>query len=202
MLTSNQGILCQSPECNLQGHFAIFEIEERNVVREVHLCSEHGESRVSGLLNYQIIGSGECNYDLVSVVFDLSSQFPLLVLRAKGHPTTIGIRVGLVEATLIVQQLQCGEGKRLLFTAMAGIIEALGGALREIEIYHFDSAAFILSARANIILSHSVVHVDMRCSDGVGLAIATGAPVLCRGDVVAQYLRHVQHERSGRTWGT
>jgi bifunctional DNase/RNase len=145
---------------------------------------------------------GECNYDLVSVVFDLSAQFPLLVLRAKAHPTTIGIRVGWVEATLIVQQLQYGGEGKGLFAVMAGIIEALGGALREIEIYHFDSAAFILSARANIILSHSVVHVDMRCSDGVGLAIATGAPILCRGDVVAQYLWHVQHERSSSTWGS
>ncbi len=195
MLTSNQGTVCQSPNCNLQKRFVIFEIDDRNVVREVQLCSKHGESRVSGLLNYQMIESRECNYRLVSVVFDLSSQFPLLVLQAEGCPTTIGIRVGLAESTLIIHQLQYGgKGKRLLFSAMAGTISALGGALREIEIHHFDSTAFILSARANIILSHSVVHVDMRCSDGIGLAVATGAPIFWPRDALAQYLQYVQNE--------
>ncbi len=115
---------------------------------------------------------------------DASSDVTVLLLEGDGE--SLGMAIGLAEATSIAKALDQLDLKRpLAHDLLQDVIGAVGAKLCQIEVVDLRDATYY----AELIVEdqEGVIHrIDSRPSDAIALALRVGAPILVHEHVLAQ----------------
>ncbi|MDF1703168.1 MAG: bifunctional nuclease family protein [Aeromicrobium sp.] len=118
--------------------------------------------------------------EIVGVRVDMPANQPLVLLREVGGARVVPIWIGAVEASAIAFALQGTPTARPLTHELMGtLVEALGDELQRVEIVDVRDGIFY----AELHFESGAV-VEGRPSDGIALALRTGATVLVAEDVL------------------
>ncbi len=118
--------------------------------------------------------------EIVGVRVDMPANQPLVLLREVGGARVVPIWIGAVEASAIAFALQGTPTARPLTHELMGtLVEALGDELQRVEIVDVRDGVFY----AELHFESGAV-VEGRPSDGIALALRTGATVLVAEDVL------------------
>ena len=118
--------------------------------------------------------------EIVGVRVDMPANQPLVLLREVGGARVVPIWIGAVEASAIAFALQGTPTARPLTHELMGtLVEALGDELQRAEIVDVRDGVFY----AELHFESGAV-VEGRPSDGIALALRTGATVLVAEDVL------------------
>ncbi len=113
---------------------------------------------------------------------DASSSTTVIILEGEGE--TLGMAIGLAEATSIAKALDQVEMKRpLAHDLMRDVVGAAGARVRQVEVIDLREATYY----AEVVLEDAtgVVHrIDSRPSDAIALALRVGAPILVHEHVL------------------
>ncbi len=128
--------------------------------------------RGSKLIPMQVTGLG----------VDASSSTTVIILEGEGE--TLGMAIGLAEATSIAKALDQVEMKRpLAHDLMRDVVGAAGARVRQVEVIDLREATYY----AEVVLEDAagVVHrIDSRPSDAIALALRVDAPILVHEHVL------------------
>jgi bifunctional DNase/RNase len=107
--------------------------------------------------------------DLVVLLLDPVGRLVLPIVVGSAEATSIAVAIeGVVPLRPLTHDLLCK------------VLEATGNELDHVEITQLVDGVF----HAVLVLA-SGVRVDSRASDAIGVAVRTGAPVLCHAEVLA-----------------
>ena len=119
---------------------------------------------------------------LVGVRVELPSNTPIVLLKEEHGNRCLPIRIGAVEATAIAfAQQRMVSLRPLTHDLFRDVLDAVGIQLLSARIKSMTDGVF----DADVVLSNGSI-VNSRPSDGIALAIRTGASVLASHEVLAQ----------------
>ena len=119
---------------------------------------------------------------LVGVRVELPSNTPIVLLKEEHGNRCLPIRIGAVEATAIAfAQQRMVSLRPLTHDLFRDVLDAVGIQLLSARIKSMTDGVF----DADVVLSNGSI-VSSRPSDGIALAIRTGASVLASHEVLAQ----------------
>lgn len=118
--------------------------------------------------------------EVVGVRVDMPANQPLVLLREVEGTRVVPIWIGAVEASAIAFALQGTPTARpVTHELIATLFEALGDELQRVEIVDVRDGIFYAELHFE-----SGAIVESRPSDGIALALRTGATVLVAEDVL------------------
>lgn len=122
--------------------------------------------------------------ELNKIIIDEKRQDQIIVLREKNGDRQLPIVIGFLEASSIKMRLSGIEPPRpMTHDLLAGIIEGLNAKLERLVIDKMVNNTF--HAKLEFKTKDGEIRiVDSRPSDGVALAVRTGAPVFVEEDVL------------------
>ncbi len=111
--------------------------------------------------------------DVLGVRVEMPTNQPIVLLREREGDRYLPIWVGAAEAAAIAYAQQGVVPPRpLTHDLMVDVIAALGRSLREVRIVELRDGVFFAS-----LVFDNGVEVSSRTSDGIALALRTGAPI-------------------------
>lgn len=128
---------------------------------------------------------------LRAVRVDVASSTPLLLLEEVGGDRVLAVFIGAPEATAIAYALQEVKAPRpMSHDLMSEIISTLGGKLFAVEITELRDNTFY--AQLRLVTSRGEAVISARPSDGVALALRTGAPLLVSDELMDEQGQHFE----------
>ncbi len=128
----------------------------------------------------KVTGSGDEDWlevEVATVGIDLLTQAPLALLR-EGWDEVLPIWIGEVEAEAILLALREVEVPRpMTHDLTASILAGMGAELEEVRVHSLRDGTYFGSLHIRMAEGNRVVEVDTRPSDGLALAVRTGARV-------------------------
>lgn len=124
--------------------------------------------------------------ELATVAMDPVSGTPVVVLREAGSGDVVLIYIGVEEAIAIIRSLEAVQTPRpMTHDTAAALIGAMGGKLENVMVDGLvDNAYFgVLDVRMEGDPT-TPVYIDTRPSDGLALAVRTGASILVAPEVL------------------
>lgn len=120
-------------------------------------------------------GGAQVTVQVASVGVDLASGEPLALLHSDWE-ALLPIWIGEIEAVAIARALQGVEVPRpMTHDLLVDVVAALGGTIEELEVAAIREATYLGILR--IRTADGVREVDTRPSDGLALAVRTGARI-------------------------
>lgn len=125
------------------------------------------------------------------------SEEPVLVLEEQAGKRVLAIGISLDDAAAIAYHLEgCHPPRPLVHDLLATTVRRLGGEVLRVTIHDFREDAF--SAIMDLASADSgVMELETRPSDGIALAVRTGAPVYCTEEVLASVAASSSEKRIG-----
>ncbi len=132
-------------------------------------------------------GASEHEMELVTVGMDMVTRSPVVLLRqAKGNQR-LPVWVGILEAQGIMRALQGIEMPRpMTHDLMATLLEELGGTLERVTIDELRDGTYHGKLTLRIDGQEQPRIIDTRPSDGMALALRTGAPIYVNDEVLKE----------------
>lgn len=119
------------------------------------------------------------------IAVDQASKVPILLLEDVGRRLLLPVWIGMSEANAIASVAeQARQTRPMTHDLMTTLLHALEAQLDRVDICGLDEGTFY----ANMVLSDIdgfEHHLDCRPSDGVALALRTGAPIRVAVEVFA-----------------
>lgn len=125
--------------------------------------------------------------ELATVAMDPVSGTPVVVLREAGTGDVVLIYIGVEEAIAIIRSLEAVETPRpMTHDTAAALIGAMGGKLEQVFVDGLIDNAYygVLDVRLDND-PNTPVYIDTRPSDGLALAVRTGASILVAPEVLS-----------------
>ena len=123
--------------------------------------------------------------EVVSFAVDTNLNSPLIILKESNGVRTLAIPIGPLEAGAIaVQSLNVPMEKPLTIDLVKLVMERLGGRLSRMVIYDFVNRCFL--AHIQIVSEKSIITVECRPCDALGLALRSKAPIFAEDQVFAK----------------
>jgi uncharacterized protein len=124
--------------------------------------------------------------ELVTVGWDSISNSPLVLLRELGSGQIVPIWVGMAEGQAIAIGLhEIAVPRPMTHDLMAGLLRELGAELIEVVVHDLVDGTYLGALRIRPRGGEPVL-VDTRPSDGMALAIRTGAPIRVHRKIVQE----------------
>lgn len=122
--------------------------------------------------------------EVATVGVDLLTQAPLALLR-EGWDEVLPIWIGQVEAEAILWALQGLDLPRpMTHDLMVSLIGGMGAELAEVRVHSLRDDTYIGSLHIRVPGSDETIEIDTRPSDGLALAVRTGARVRVSRDLL------------------
>ena len=124
--------------------------------------------------------------ELATVAMDPVSGTPVVVLREAGTGDVVLIYIGVEEAIAIIRSLEAVKTPRpMTHDTAAALIEAMGGKLERVMVDGLVDNAYygVLDVRMDNDPA-TPLYIDTRPSDGLALAVRTGASILVAPEVL------------------
>lgn len=124
--------------------------------------------------------------ELATVAMDPVSGTPVVVLREAGTGDVVLIYIGVEEAIAIIRSLEAVQTPRpMTHDTAAALIGAMGGKLERVMVDALVDNAYygVLDVRLDDD-PNTPVYIDTRPSDGLALAVRTGASILVAPEVL------------------
>jgi uncharacterized protein len=122
--------------------------------------------------------------EVATVGVDLLTQAPLALLR-EGWDEVLPIWIGQVEAEAILWALQGLDLPRpMTHDLMVSLIGGMGAELAEVRVHSLRDETYIGSLHIRVPGSDETIEIDTRPSDGLALAVRTGARVRVSRDLL------------------
>ena len=120
------------------------------------------------------------------VTFDPATQSPLVVLQTKAKDRLLIIAVGHAEAVAIALRLRGHKPlpRPMTHDLLKNVIARLGAKVARVVVTRLDKGIFY--AELVVRSGKAVVRIDARPSDGIALALRTGAAVFVARAVLAE----------------
>lgn len=123
--------------------------------------------------------------DVVSVGVVQNSSEVVLVLRSEHTGQLLVMAIGPFEGRAIAMGMEKMEAPRpMTHDLLANLVRSVGARVQKLYIRDFQDKTFYATLFLEM-QDGTVVEVDCRPSDGVALAVRTGAPVYCDPVVMA-----------------
>jgi bifunctional DNase/RNase len=123
--------------------------------------------------------------ELATVGWDALSGTPVVLLREQGTGQVLPIWIGVAEARAIAQALHGIEPPRpQTHDLMAGLLEHLGATLEEVVVTELREGTYYGLLKLSVDGDDSARWVDTRPSDGLALALRTGARILVAAELL------------------
>lgn len=120
--------------------------------------------------------------DVLGVRVEMPTNQPIVLLREREGDRYLPIWVGAAEAAAIAYAQQGVVPPRpMTHDLMVNVIAALGRTLSEVRIVELKDGIF----HACLVFDDGV-QVSSRTSDGIALALRTGAPIRAEEDLIAE----------------
>jgi bifunctional DNase/RNase len=120
------------------------------------------------------------------IISEVHEQQVVELKEAEGE-RTFPIVIGIFEATSIDRRVKNMPSPRpLTHDLVAGVIESLGGELRDIFISELKEHTYF--ARLRIRMNGEMVEVDCRPSDAIALAVTAKVPIYVADEVLDEVL--------------
>ena len=114
--------------------------------------------------------------ELHKIIISEMQEQQIIMLKEVDGERTFPIVIGSPEAMAISRRLNGERPPRpMTHDLLANVIEALGGAIEQIEINDLENHTFF--AKIHIRRNGSMHEVDSRPSDAIALGIATTVPI-------------------------
>lgn len=118
------------------------------------------------------------------LMFDQKNSMAVVVLIDEEEKRSLPIWIGIFEAQAILLGLQEVETPRpLTYELMSSILNSLGAHLEKVIITNIVDNTFY--ALLYIKMNEQELTVDARPSDGIALALKTGAPIFITEEVMS-----------------
>jgi uncharacterized protein len=125
--------------------------------------------------------------ELVTVGLDMVSRSPVVLLRQSQGNQRLPVWVGILEAQGILRALQGIEMPRpMTHDLMATLLEELGGTLERVTIDELRDGTYHGKLLLRVRGEQQPRIIDTRPSDGMALALRTGAPIYVADQVLKQ----------------
>ena len=125
--------------------------------------------------------------ELVTVGLDMASRSPVVLLREANGNRRLPVWVGLLEAQGIMRALQGIQMPRpMTHDLMATLLNELGGELVRVTIDELRDGTYHGKLALRVRGEDGLRTIDSRPSDGMALALRTGAPIYVVEDVLQQ----------------
>ncbi|MFT5169695.1 MAG: bifunctional DNase/RNase, partial [Candidatus Omnitrophota bacterium] len=122
--------------------------------------------------------------ELSKIIIDEKRQDQIIVLKEKESDRQFPIVIGFLEASSIKMKLADFQPPRpLTHDLLTDVINALGAELEHVIIDQMDKSTFHAKLVLRSVDDDKVV-VDARPSDGIALAVRTGAGIFVDEDVI------------------
>jgi len=122
--------------------------------------------------------------------FDPRNMSPIVLLRDKEERNFLPIWIGMFEAAAIAMELQKFEAPRpMTHDLLKVVIEKLGGNVEKVVINDIQNSTFFCEIDIKIKNQkgeYQSIGIDARPSDGLALAVRTGAPIFVAEVVMMQ----------------
>jgi bifunctional DNase/RNase len=116
------------------------------------------------------------------IISEVHDQQVIMLKEAEGE-RSFSIMIGIFEATSIDRRVRRLPSPRpLTHDLVAGVIENLGGELRDIYISELRDHTYY--AKLRIRQNGEMVEVDCRPSDAIALAVTANVPIYVAEDVI------------------
>ena len=122
--------------------------------------------------------------ELSKIIIDEKRQDQVIVLKEKGGDRQFPIVIGFLEASSIKMKLSGVDVPRpMTHDLLVNVISTLGGKLRKLIIDQLVENTF--HAKLEVVKDDgSVIMIDSRPSDGIALAVRTGADIYVAEEVL------------------
>lgn len=130
----------------------------------------------------------------------LKNSAYMLILAQVGGPLNINIWIGEAEAHAIALAMEGVHTPRpLTHDLFASFIHAFGVKLTEVFIYKVEDDVFL--SELTFTDGERTVTIDSRTSDGIAIAMRTGAPIYTTGDILEEkgFLLDIQRVDDGQS---
>lgn len=155
---------------------------------EAHLCEECARSILSEPYPPSRPGSSrlaEVPVEVERVVISEAADHQLVIFREIEGERRLSFVLGIFEATVIDRTLKRLPSPRpLTHDAWLSTIMALGAVVRTVCIHDRRENTYFAESRLDC--GGKLVRVDVRPSDGLGLALKAGAPMLITDRLLAE----------------
>jgi uncharacterized protein len=116
--------------------------------------------------------------EVAGVAVDPRTQSPVVLLREPASERAVPIWIGVAEAEAIARSLHGVEMPRpMTHDLLASTIRGLGGEVEEVLIREQRDGTYYGLIRLRNGRRGAPIEIDSRPSDGVALALRTGAPI-------------------------
>jgi uncharacterized protein len=129
----------------------------------------------------------EHEMELVTVGLDMVSRSPVVLLRQSQGNQRLPVWVGILEAQGIMRALQGIEMPRpMTHDLMATLLKEMGGTLEKVTIDELRDGTYHGKLLLRVRGEKEPRTIDTRPSDGMALALRTGAPIYVADQVLKQ----------------
>jgi bifunctional DNase/RNase len=196
---------CSTDLCSAEALVRVTIVRDRCLQAQDVLCDEHANLYWGSYLTDRRTAVGpDCNIP-GAVCFELdlmrakpSIQEETIALREVGGSRLVHFTVGYVEGCTIYYATVDTPYKHLFLSViMANLITRFGGKLAYVIVDNYNEQG-VLEAHAIIHHEEGRIELQIRPSDGLGLAIAVGIPFLIAEAVLAKIAETGKYSRADK----
>ncbi|HVC96042.1 MAG TPA: bifunctional nuclease domain-containing protein [Pirellulales bacterium] len=170
---------CEVERCANPGDFRIFQFREDETNFHLELCERHVRPIIARYSREcaqtpRPTGASLLPFNVACIATRDGSDMAVVYLRAAGGPRFV-FTTGTLEGWMLLRTLPGGTEGSLTVKSMAAVIDGLGGELREVVIDQLEKDAYRATLR--FVQAGRPLPIEVRASEGVALALATGAPI-------------------------
>ena len=123
--------------------------------------------------------------ELKRIIISEIHEQQVILLREVDGERSFSIMIGIFEATSIDRRVKKMPSPRpLTHDLVAGVIDAMGGELRDVYISELRDHTYY--AKLRIRQNGELIEVDSRPSDAIALAVTASVPIYVAEDVLEE----------------
>ncbi len=125
--------------------------------------------------------------EVATVGLDMMTRSPIVLLREPNDGRTLPVWIGILEAQGIMRSLQGVEMPRpMTHDLMANLLKEMGGELVQVNIDDLRDSTYYGKLLLRVGDEEELRILDTRPSDGMALALRTGAPIHVANQIIEE----------------